>query len=322
VADLFDQAFFHAPDTEEEARALLANAGPDDAVSRARTLGYYLKQRHMSWADPVPELLRWIVRRHPNDLICAFPAFKAAGEGVPAELGDQLAKLWHAHEREGRLAVTGFENASRFFRARDWREAERLLLVPKDAPKRGYPRSLSLGKLRAALARSDTDLPRSEHAKAALMYLHELAEGGAATTAHSRQYARQICAEAALVAEDIGSARRYAALLLQERAPHGLLHHVAYTVLGRIALLEGDVPKAREALLAAAETPRDHVSSSYGPRLSLAKRLLAAGERDAVLTYLRKRAESWDCDDGTTARWIAAIEARQTPDWDDHRDHV
>ena len=79
---------------------------------------------------------------------------------------------------------------------------------------------------------------------------------------------------------------------------------------------------ARDALARAAQTAPDAVSSSYGPRLALAKELVARGEHEAVASYLRKRLESWKPSHYPAQQWVAALEAGQTPAWDGYRDHI
>jgi hypothetical protein len=95
---------------------------------------------------------------------------------------------------------------------------------------------------------------------------------------------------------------------------------VAHCGLGRVSLRRGDVAAACRSLLDAGDTVSDPVTSSYGPRLSLAKELLAAGENEVVLTFLKKRAERRKVRQGEIESWIEAIESGQIPDWDHIRD--
>lgn len=318
VPDLFDQAFDHAAIDESAARSLLRRA-PDDPDGRARALGYYMRREGERWSEPVPTLVVWFVRHHPNDLVCVLPAFMSSAEAPT--LTTQLAGLWRQHEANGQLSFQGLQNAATFFSCRDWREAERLLLAAREFGVEVSDLDIGLGKLRASLAQKGDALQR-EHALAAVRYLEPLAESEGTADEDERLYARQILAEVALLAGDKGSARRYAERLLQEESPRQPAHHIAHTVLGRLAHAEGDLEKARQALLAAAATPRDYVSSSYGPRLALAKLLHAEGESEVVIVYLRKRAETWDCCEGRSAKWIEAMQAGRAPDWDAYRDHI
>ena len=62
--------------------------------------------------------------------------------------------------------------------------------------------------------------------------------------------------------------------------------HDANTLLGRIALMEGDVKQAKEYLIKSGDCPTSPQLSSFGPSYVLAKELLERGEKDIVLYYL------------------------------------
>lgn len=325
--DLFDEAFHYPAETEEEARSLLED-GTEDARGRARALGFFMSTPMEDEDDQVrvlAELITWFVVNHPNDHICSFPSFRSLPGAGPAH-AERVESLWHEHERAGRLDQTGYQNAGAVFAQSDWREAERLFLLGRSTEGADASRAaIMLGKLRAALATAGADGDVAEHAAAAVDYLADLADSEDVDhgTRGSRGYARQMSAEMCVLAGRLDDAARFARLLIEEdEEPHGLGQHVGHTVLGRVALLRGDTAAARDELRRAGDTRRDGVSSTHGPRLALAKALLETGERDAVVAYLRKRAESWTHDRGRTTEWIAAIEAGAEPDWDRQRDHV
>lgn len=89
-------------------------------------------------------------------------------------------------------------------------------------------------------------------------------------------------------------ARAYANLALEGGPGDGDLWHQANVVLGRIALAEDDVARAKEHLLAAAGVEGSPVLGSFGPNMALAKELLERGEREAVLEYLDLCARFWE----------------------------
>jgi hypothetical protein len=124
-------------------------------------------------------------------------------------------------------------------------------------------------------------------------------------------------AKAAFEAGDMTKAEAYASQLLRQ-APlyrqdwnYGNAIHEAHTVLGKIALQAGDTKKAAEELIESGKTPGSPQLNSFGPSMSLAKALLKAGEREAVLEYLRLCKNFWKQE--TLDRWIAAIEAGGEP---------
>jgi hypothetical protein len=64
-------------------------------------------------------------------------------------------------------------------------------------------------------------------------------------------------------------------------------------VLGRLALLNDDVPEAERFLLLAGEIPGSPVLHSFGPNMSLARELLKRGRRDVVLQFFANCKAFW-----------------------------
>lgn len=322
MGDLFDEAFHHAAADLAEAQEFLLNADPDDPRPRARALGLVLALK-----QPADDALRtllgplipWFVARHPNDLICQMPPFSHLITNTTRD--GEVAALWREHEAAQRLDAAGFRSAGMFFATRDWRLAERLNLRMGEFPGRSDDAFVAAGKLRAQLVRTESSEDmRSEHRRAAISHLGELATRSPPTRWST--YATKICAELCCDERDYEEAEQHARRALTLPTYGSPLHHAAETIIGRVAFAMGDVGTARAALERAGATEKDFVSSSYGPRLALAKALLAAGERDAVANYLRARAATWECGEGRAERWIAAIEAGDEPDWTDYHDHI
>jgi hypothetical protein len=86
-------------------------------------------------------------------------------------------------------------------------------------------------------------------------------------------------------------------------------------VLGRLALAEGDVERAKAHLLASAETTGSPVLGSFGPSMKLASDLFARGERKVVLRYLERCSSFWEHGADRLSRMVAAIERGETPDF-------
>jgi hypothetical protein len=94
--------------------------------------------------------------------------------------------------------------------------------------------------------------------------------------------------------------------------------HIANTVLGRLALRNGDIEEAKRRLLASAPEHGSAILNSYGPRMSLAAELLDRGQRDVVVAYLDKCARFWKFDHGQLSQWKAEIRAGKKPDFGDN----
>jgi hypothetical protein len=95
----------------------------------------------------------------------------------------------------------------------------------------------------------------------------------------------------------------------------GSLFYYGYLTKGMVAFKNGDTGKAVEFLLKSAETSGspslDHFAS--GPNMSLAKALLDAGQKDAVIEFLGKCSKFWKNDQ--SEKWIAEIKDGKTPDF-------
>lgn len=94
---------------------------------------------------------------------------------------------------------------------------------------------------------------------------------------------------------------------------YGNALHYGNTFLGLIAFKEGDTHKAKEYLISSANTPGSPQLDSFGPNMSLARKLLDAGEADAVLRYLKLCSRFWDQEFSQVSKWSSAIEVGRDP---------
>lgn len=111
---------------------------------------------------------------------------------------------------------------------------------------------------------------------------------------------------------------------------YGNLIYDIHSLLGRIALREGDVADAKRHLAESSKTRGSPQLNSFGPDLVLAGELLQKGERDVVLEHLDKVAVFWANPDESPSyrdsalrhqreieKWKQTIGAGQIPD--DHK---
>ena len=73
--------------------------------------------------------------------------------------------------------------------------------------------------------------------------------------------------------------------------------HASNSMLGRIALKQGNTKLASEHLLAAGKAADSPVLGSFGPNMVLAEQLLDAGQRDCVIAYLNDCKSFWNSRD-------------------------
>jgi len=92
--------------------------------------------------------------------------------------------------------------------------------------------------------------------------------------------------------------------------------HAAHIILGLVDLGEGNVSGAEEHLRAASRVRTVQPwEATFGPDFRLARDLLRAGRREAVLEYLSRYRQLWKSRRGQTQLddWIAAIEREEDP---------
>jgi len=123
--------------------------------------------------------------------------------------------------------------------------------------------------------------------------------------------------EAAFEAGDLKHAREWALEILSQAAGNQRptlldgVHH-AQIVLGRVALVNGDLKEAKERLMLAGQTAGSPALNSFGPNMALAKELLDKGERETVIKYFQECAAFWMQKDKLD-QWTAQVKAGETP---------
>ncbi len=129
-------------------------------------------------------------------------------------------------------------------------------------------------------------------------------------------------ARAALEAGELAFARQFAeeclSLTISEEIPEyfqndGNAVHYGHTVLGRVAMREGDIEKAKSHLIESGRTTGSPNLGSFGPNMSLAKELLERGKREVVLQYLELCEAFWKSGSDLLTEWRQQIIDGRTP---------
>lgn len=89
--------------------------------------------------------------------------------------------------------------------------------------------------------------------------------------------------------------------------------HNANIILGKNALRQDDIDKAKHHLLAASKIPYSEILDNQGADLQLAGALLARGQRETVAQYLQACTRFWPRGRDQLERWQAQLAAGQIP---------
>ena len=289
---------------------------PEDLSARAQLVGYYQGQQFLNdeaRAKHVAHVL-WLIRNAPQANLLASPevlilkAFAADGY----EKGkDAWASQLENHPNDLRI----LQHAAHFFRLDDRKLAIQILHHAQSLDPEDPDWAKQLGQLHHLDSMLGGGAWDPEAAKRALVQFelaYELSDE------LRRGHLLTDLGTSAFHAGNIEKAAAYAEEMLEENVEdwnHGNRIHFGNLILGRIALLEGNMDEAKSRLLAAGETPGSPQLNSFGPDMALASELLKRGEADIVLEYLSLCLDFWESGYGDLEDWMARIEQGGTPNF-------
>lgn len=106
--------------------------------------------------------------------------------------------------------------------------------------------------------------------------------------------------------------------LFHENWNYGNAIHVGHTVLGLIALNDGDEITAIAELVASGETSGSPQLNSFGPTMQLAKALLRGGYAEPVLGYLEQCRAFWEMGGVWLSLWERKVRDGSVPNFFQH----
>jgi tetratricopeptide (TPR) repeat protein len=331
--------------TAEEARrseAQIAGSTHELAL-RIVALGYYFLGRRESDAARTArdQHIFWLIEHAADCEMAGSPEVSIFKRDEPQTYAE-ARKLWleqvASHPQNARIVG----NAAMFFLLNDFEQSEELLkqaqaLEPENPqwPERlgqlyslrGGPGVSGQKELAARALREFQAAERLQSQAATHPHI-----GGDPEEVEAADFGKILTwihklpdlARTAFDAGEFEQARNYAAELLEKATSSDLpeffrndgnaLHH-ANLILGRVALLSGDVEQARRHLVASAEIEGSPQLDSFGPNMSLALELLEQGERDVVLEYFSRCGKFWKSGTDLLQEWTSQVKQGITPDF-------
>jgi hypothetical protein len=319
-----------ADDAKALEEALIAN--PENVAARGQLISYYFYDEINASHSPESEEKRekqifWLIEHRPELEVAGSAEAELFPEGPTGSPEGYVRgkQLWlqqvDLHPDNQQI----LRNAAQFLSLTDGKIARELLekasaFDPSDM------------KTASALAetyeheRQDSSPPEEKLALARKVLslrksVLERVEG------EQRFYELGDVATSAFEAGQPEDAKQYASELLKSAEKfkgnwnYGNALHHGNIVLGRVALSFGDIPAAKEYLLAAGQMPGSPQLDSFGPNMILAKELLEKGERDIVLTYLQLCGKFWKLGADDLQSWTATIKGGGIPDFGANLDY-
>jgi hypothetical protein len=298
--------------TSEEAAELEESLEKDasDLLARAHLLGYY---RHCKTADETEKYWNhalWVIRNAPTSPLGKSVATEMHQQ--PEPFYDHGKRIWLEQCEQHPTDAVILRNAAEYVRRKDELLAKKLLLSGKKLQPHAPDWSERLSQLYHYKLNDE-----SESDESALLEL----ERAVRLAKPSHKFHLQT--DLPLYAYNAGQfkkAKNYANYILH-KAPRKLhanekaeVKYKAHTVLGRIALRDGQIESAKSHLLASADIPGSCVLSSFGPDFTFAKEMLDKGERETVLVYLKSCKKFWKSGEEKLSLWRDEIENGEMPE--------
>jgi tetratricopeptide (TPR) repeat protein len=276
-------------------------------------LGFYFMKRLSSPA--AEEAFRghvlWVIKNHPDSEICSTPYCEL--DPITDSDGYRDAKqAWMKQVEDHGKDPVILGNAARFFFLHDKDQAEKLLTRAEELDSKNPTWPDLLGHLYAL----DKKNGGGARALAALERAESVDTDEVAKTVRLVELAKN-----AYEAGEMEKAKKYAGELLKTGTKdpqdwnYGNAIHHANNVLGRIALQAGQIPQADDYLLKAGDTPGSPQLDSFGPNMCLAKELLEAGQKDAVLQYFAACRKFWKMGGKQLDDWTALVKDGKVPEF-------
>ena len=302
---------------------------PNDIRTRVLLINYYIR---VGPTRAVGQALvrhrKWLIEKHPEkDFLLDSNPFTSTSQPGPEyqELKDAWLQQLELKKDNKKVIL----NAASFFARQDPQIAENLLERGQQLEPDDYKWAVELGELHARRAKEKNG---EEKTKAFALSIEQF-EKALTLNKKERSYQRDTdrisllrkLSEVAFDAQQLEKAKRFATELLLEfgrdesRYSQTDIAHDENILLGRIALREGDIEKAKKYLLIAGRTAVLAVKAGdryFMPKMTLAKELFEKNEKQIVIEYL-------DLFDGFSLekskalkKWATMIRKGETPSFD------
>lgn len=304
--------------TAEEVESLekLIEQNPRDVSSRTKLLGYYFGRQfqNQSAREAKRKHVLWLIVNSPESEVLGLP-YGTLDAILDKEAYSQGKKAWINQLKRRPANLKLLEHSANFFQLHDRELAVESLQTarPLDMENPKWPTKLghlySLGMMKKSL---------KVKTNAAGKALEQFEIAYKLSSDVERDALLQSLAKVALEANNTKKATGYAEKMLSQNNSgwnYGNNIHHGNIILGRIALTLDDVEEAKERLIKAGKTPGSPQLNSFGPNMTLAKKLLQKGEKDVVLKYIELCSKFWKMGKDRLDKWSVVVKDGKIPDF-------
>lgn len=287
---------------------------PNDVESRTKLLGYYfIKGREDADAKAARERhVVWLIENAPESEVLGLP-YSQLDKILEPEGYDRAKQAWLKAIQQSPENLIVLRNASQFFLLHDRKLSEELLLKGQSLDAKNPTWAASLGQFYAlgliSLPEGPAQKGAAEKAYRQFELAYNLSDG------MERDALLIDLAKTAFAAGLIDEAKKLAVQILDgaDGWNRGNRIHHGNLILGRIALLDGDIDEAKSRLLLAGKTDGSPQLKSFGPNMQLAKELLERGETEVVLEYFELCKKFWTSPRRDLEQWVDDVKSNRVP---------
>jgi tetratricopeptide (TPR) repeat protein len=291
----------------------IVEADPKNVAAHISLIAYYSTRRGEDFKARKNVQALWFIRNMPDSDMLRW-IIQARLEPILDKEFPEAKQLWLDNLDKYKGNTTVIVNAFDFFKINDKPFAEKLIKQAIALEPGNWQWPMELGHLLMLEVQSaNAEMRRSLAARAYEQY--SLAYSATKSDSQKPILLSRLPV-AAFEAGDLKHAREWSVEVLNQAATNqsasmmGPVHH-AQIILGRIALIEGNLAEAKNRLLLAGQTSGSPALKGFGPNMSLAKELLEKGERETVLKYFEECGNFWK--DAKLDQWTAKVKAGDMP---------
>lgn len=292
---------------------------PYDIFARTKLIVHYGRQRYKDRAGGQSHArhVLWMIRNAPKAQVLQYPFTESRIDpSLEPEAYVEAKMAWESQLERNRGDIKVIDGYATFLSIYDKDRAIELLLSAQELDPDNVSWAMRLGQFYLLMSMFGSGEGVQNAADSALVQFDRALDLSRSEMTSSRLL--QDRAKAAFLAKRYELAAAHAEAMIDHFKTYGNsndgdLYHLGHTILGRVALKDGDVSRSKNHLIESARGSGSIWFGSLTPAMELALDLLERGEFDIVGEYFDLCSEFWQ--DDKLEKWKILVKAGVIPEF-------